>query len=78
MASQTLWEYRVVAVGSVFGAKGAQIEAKLNELGLEGWEVIAVELPHNGGKLLAVAKRPLSSAERRRRRDWPSPALGTE
>ena len=75
MASQPLWEYRVIAVGGVFGAKGAQIEAKLNELGLEGWEVIAVELPHNGGKLLAVAKRPLSPAERRKRREWPSPAV---
>ena len=75
MTSQTMWEYRVVAVGGVFGAKGAQIEAKLNELGREGWEVIAVELPHNGGKLLAVAKRPLSPAERRKRREWPSPAV---
>ena len=78
MASQTLWEYRVIAVGSVFGAKGEQIEAKLNELGLEGWEFIAVELPHNGGKLLAVAKRPLSPAERRKRREWPSPTRETE
>ena len=78
MTSQTLWEYRVVAVGGVFGAKGAQIEAKLNKLGLEGREVIAVELPHNGGKLLAVAKRPLSPAERRKRRDCPSPAVESQ
>ena len=61
--------------GSLWGAKGEHLEARLNELGLEGWEVIAVELPHNGGKLLAVAKRPLSPAERRKRREWPSPAV---
>ena len=78
MTNQTQWEYRVIAVGSVFGAKGEQIEARLNELGREGWEVIAVELPHNGGKLLAVAKRPLSPAERRKRREWPDQTAGAK
>ena len=78
MAISTLWEYRVVAVGGFLGAKGEQIEARLNELGLEGWEVIATELPHNGGKLLVVAKRPLSAAQRRKRREWPSPAVEAE
>ena len=72
MTTKTLWEYRVISVGGVWGAKGAQIEASLNELGLEGWEVIAVELPHNGGKLLVIAKRTLGPAERRKRREWPS------
>jgi hypothetical protein len=78
MASQTLWEYRVIGIGSMWGAKGEQIEAKLNELGLEGWEVFATELPHNGGKLLVIAKRPLSAAERRKRRDWPAPTVDAE
>ena len=72
MADKTLWEYRVVGIGSVWGAKGEQIEARLNELGLEGWEVVTAMLPHNGGKLVAIAKRPLSPAERRKRRDLPS------
>ena len=73
MANAALWEYRVIGFGGLLGAKGEQIEAGLNELGLQGWEVIAVTLSHNGGKLLAFAKRPLSAAERRKRREWPSP-----
>ena len=76
MEKRLLWEYKVIAVGGTLrGAKGEQIEARLNELGLEGWEVIATELPHNSGKLVVIAKRPLSAAERRQRRDWPSPAV---
>ena len=71
MAAQTQWEYRVVGIGSMWGAKGQQIEARLNELGQEGWEVVQAVLPHNGGKLLVIAKRPLSQAERRRRRELP-------
>jgi hypothetical protein len=55
------------------GAKGEQIEAGLNELGLEGWEMLDVDLPHNGGKLLVIAKQPLSPGERRRRRESPAP-----
>ena len=72
MANKTLWEYRVLGFGGLLGAKGAEIEAGLNELGLDGWEVMAVTLSHNGGKLLAFAKRPLSPSETRKRRDWPS------
>lgn len=79
MEKRALWEYRVIAVGSTLrGAKGEQIEARLNELGLDGWEVIAVELPHNSGKLVVIAKRPLSAMERRQRRDWPSPTVETK
>jgi hypothetical protein len=71
MTTRSLWEYRVVSIGSLWGAKSAQIEASLNELGLEGWEVVAVELPYKGGKLLVIAKRPLSPTVRRRRRELP-------
>jgi len=74
MADKLLWEYRVVGIGSICGAKGEQIEARLNELGLEGWEVVTAMLPHNGGKLVAIAKRPLSPAERRKRREAPAAA----
>jgi hypothetical protein len=76
MEKRMLWEYRVIAVGSLLrGVKGEQIEVKLNELGLEGWEVVAAEWPHNTGKLVVIAKRPLSATERRQRRDWPSPSV---
>ena len=71
MAAQTLWEYRVVSVGSLWGAKAEQIEAKINELGLEGWEVVVAGLPQAGGNLLVIAKRALSQGERRRRREIP-------
>jgi hypothetical protein len=62
----------------MWGVKGEQIEAKLNELGLAGWEGIATEWPHNGGKLLVIAGRALSAAERRKRRQWPSPVAEAE
>ena len=71
MAAQTLWEYRVVSVGSLWGAKAEQIEAKINELGLEGWEVVVAGLPQAGGNLLVIAKRAISQGERRRRREIP-------
>lgn len=46
MATKMVWEYRVVSIGSLWGAKGEQIEAGLTELGLEGWEMLDVDLPH--------------------------------
>ena len=69
--TQTLWEYRVISIGVRWEAKADKIEASLNELGQQGWEVFATELLHNGGKLLLLAKRPLRPSERRRRREWP-------
>ena len=44
MAEQTIqWEYRVLTVGSALkGAKDEQIEAALNELGMDGWEAVNV------------------------------------
>jgi hypothetical protein len=71
MTVQTLWEYRVVGVGSFWGTRAKQVEAALNELGQDGWEVIGIELAHNGGKLMVIAKRQLSPGERRRRREQP-------
>lgn len=72
MTAQTLWEYRVVAVGGFWGARAGQVEAALNELGQAGWEVVGTELPHNGGKLIVIAKRPLSPADQRQRRERPA------
>jgi hypothetical protein len=66
MAEQTVqWEYRVLTIGSAFGTKDQQIEATLNEWGLEGWEAINVYTPSQSGKVTMVAKRPLSTASRR-------------
>jgi hypothetical protein len=66
MATQDAWEYRCQRFGSVWReAKDEDIETTLNEWGAEGWEVIntAVE----SGKVLILAKRPLTSTTRRQR-----------
>jgi hypothetical protein len=68
MAEQTLWEYRVVSVGSWLGTKPEAVEEALNALGQEGWEVVSVASePAGGSKLFVVAKRPQAQADRRRR-----------
>jgi len=66
MAEQAVqWEYRVTTIGSVFGTKNEEIEAALNDWGVEGWEAINVYTPSNSGKVTIVAKRPLSPTARR-------------
>jgi hypothetical protein len=70
MSETTQWEYRVQTIGSVFGTKDEQVEALLNEWGLEGWEATHVFTPSQSGKVTIVAKRPLT-ASARRRSSWP-------
>ncbi len=66
MAEQTpQWEYRVLTIGSVFGTKDENIEATLNEWGLEGWEAVNVYTPSQSGKVTMVAKRLMTTASRR-------------
>ena len=65
------WEYRVQTIGSIFGTKDENIEAMLNEWGDEGWEVTHVYTPEGSGKVIIVAKRPLTR-ETIRRRSMPS------
>ncbi len=62
-----LWEYRVQSIGSIFGAKDEDIQEKLDEWGLEGWEAISVYTPYGSGKITMVAKRPLTERARRMR-----------
>jgi hypothetical protein len=62
------WEYRVLTVGNVFsGAKNEQIQAILNEWGLDGWEAVNVYAPTNSAKATLVAKRQVTAATRRLR-----------
>lgn len=61
------WEYRVQTIGSVFGTKDENIQAALNEWGIEGWEAINVFTPEGSGKITMVAKRPLTDRARRLR-----------
>ena len=60
MPEQTGWEYRVLSVGSFFGTKDEVVEAALNELGEEGWELVSAFTPENSGKVMLIAKRPLT------------------
>jgi hypothetical protein len=71
MSETIQWEYRVLTIGSAFGTKDQQIEATLNEWGLEGWEATHVYTPSQSGKVTIVAKRPLTTSGRRRSA-WPS------
>jgi len=62
------WEYKIVTVGGALtGAKDEVVEAKLNELGLEGWEAVNVFLAAGGMRVTIVVKRPLTDTNRRRR-----------
>lgn len=61
------WEYRVQTIGSMFGTRDEDIQATLNEWGVEGWEAINVYTPTNSGKVTMVAKRPLTDRTRRTR-----------
>lgn len=68
MADMFRWEYKIVTVGStVMGTKDEVIEAKLNELGLEGWEAVNLYPASGGGRITLALKRPLTDANRRRR-----------
>ncbi len=67
MPEQVQWEYRVLTIGSMIGTKDEKIQATLNEWGEDGWEAINVYTPSGSGKVTMVAKRPLTTEERRRR-----------
>ena len=69
MADKVQWEYRVVSVGNMWGTKPPELEATLNQLGLEGWEIIHVYNPYGSGQTMAVAKRLIDPSVRRRR-EW--------
>jgi hypothetical protein len=67
MAEHAQWEYLVRTLGTMFrGEKDEALEATLNEWGLDGWEVISARGVENTSKVVIVAKRPLTSATRRR------------
>jgi len=72
MAEMMQWEYKVMVVGSFWSEpQDDKMEAALNELGMDGWEVISVFAMHSTNKVRMVAKRPLSIDDaRRRRRNW--------
>ena len=67
MAETIKWEYRVETFGTFFtGTKDEELEAALNDWGIDGWEVLSLRGVENTSKVVVVAKRPLTSAVRRR------------
>jgi hypothetical protein len=71
MADLTQWEYRVQTLGSTLHeVKDKEMYAMLNSWGQDGWELVnAVYI--GGNKVKLVARRQLTSDERRRR-SYPS------
>jgi hypothetical protein len=68
MAELMQWEYRVKTFGSILrGMKDEEMETSLNEWGEEGWEVVSAQGIEGTSKVRLIAKRPLTTATRRRR-----------
>jgi hypothetical protein len=68
MSENIQWEYHVGSLGSFWtGPPDEGLEQMLNEWGMDGWEVIAVTKIENSNKIRVVAKRPLTSAVRRKK-----------
>jgi len=67
MVEQAQWEYRVQTVGGMFSTKDEVVEAALNELGEDGWELVSAFSQENSAKVTLIAKRPLSRSARRQR-----------
>jgi hypothetical protein len=71
MLEKNKWEYYTTSLGSTFsGPKDEDLQAALNELGEDGWEVIAVTPIESSNKVRLVAKR-LATHSTRRQRSWP-------
>ena len=68
MSENTQWEYRIEVIGSALrSTKPEQAEGILNELGLDGWEVVSLHQPTNSNKVWITVKRPVTTGTRRRR-----------
>lgn len=72
MMTETIkWEYHVQTWGSAWKSnKDEDLEALLNELGEEGWEVISAQHGPSSEKIKIIAKRQLTHA-RHRERSYP-------
>jgi hypothetical protein len=66
------WEYLVEQFGTVFtAAKPEEVEAFLNEVAMDGWELAQSASMSNGSKLFVILRRKLKTRTRRRRSNWP-------
>jgi hypothetical protein len=68
MAEAQQWEYHIEVLGSAFrGVKVEALDAYLNEVGEDSWEVVSVHQPQGSNKLWVTMKRKLTAEARRRR-----------
>jgi hypothetical protein len=66
MSELIQWEYHVLTVGSFFkGVKDNELEALLNDLGEEGWEVVGFRTIENSNQSQIIVKRLLDRTSRR-------------
>jgi len=66
MAELNQWEYCVVTTGTFFkGVRDDDLEALLNQMGEEGWEVVGFRTIENSNQSQVIAKRPLDRTARR-------------
>jgi hypothetical protein len=71
MADLLQWEYTIQTFGTVWRSpKDEELQAVLNTLGEQGWEVFSLEQLENSNKVRLAAKRPLPTPVRRRS-SWP-------
>lgn len=64
----TQWEYYVHSLGSILRSpKDEELAELLDEIGEEGWELVTAVRGESTNRLTLIAKRPLTTASRRRR-----------
>jgi len=72
MAESTRWEYTIQTCGTTFHSPtDEELQAVLNSLGEQGWEVFSLAQLENSNKVRLAAKRLLSTPARRHS-SWPS------
>ena len=53
------WSYQVVEVKSFFGTKAADVQERLTQLGLQGWELVSVLQTHPFKPVQLYLKKPM-------------------
>ena len=68
MSEKIEWEYRIEVLGSAFrGVKPEKLVIFLNDVGMDGWEVVSVHQPHSSNQIWVTMKRIVTKDARRRR-----------
>jgi len=67
MTTTMQWVYQVLTLGTTFRAvKDDELEATLNLLGEDGWEIVNIYPVSGSNKMRVLTKKPLTDADRRR------------